>query len=361
MEKQLAQIGSQIMALLPPRRPTPLVPIRLGGITVYCKLEMYRESGSHKCIAAEFEVARLRLAGKIGRTKMTRFIISSSGNYALGLAYHMRGDNVELIVVTDVLSPGAFEKALSRYKHVTPIVEDDPDMTGSHIAARKRRIAREKEADPDLIELDQYANPFIPLAYETHLVPEVVEQARDGIGAVYVAVGTCGLVNGFCRYRRKHSLDFPIHAVDADGSCLARPPRHGAKRRNSGYGNGNTTGLLAGVRDEIDYWEYVRDGQALAMCHRLLRDEGMFVGPSSGAVLAAIEQLAASHPEYLPEGGAIIAVLSDSGRPYRDTAYSQEWINRNGFVGLHAPALPAASIELPTVGEAALAPILAGT
>jgi hypothetical protein len=97
--------------------------------------------------------------------------------------------------------------------------------------------------------------------------------------------------------------------------------------------------LCSQVKDQLNYRVHALDREALAMCHRLYVREGLFVGPSSGAVLAMIERVGIECPWRLPARGPLVAVLSDSGQPYRDTAYNQEWLDTSGFADLTAPLL----------------------
>jgi cysteine synthase A len=156
---------------------------------------------------------------------------------------------------------------------------------------------------------------------------------REDLAAVFVAVGTGGLANAPVNFRQRFGLNYKIFAVDADGSCLARPPRHGARRRLSGYGNGKDTFLAAQVRPYLDHWIFVDDEEAVAMCHRVLRDQSLCVGPSSGAVLAAIEKMTTWRSHVLPKTGNVVAILPDGGEPYSQTVFNPSWLRRNGLGG----------------------------
>lgn len=147
--------------------------------------------------------------------------------------------------------------------------------------------------------------------------PELLRQTHALLGAVFVAVGTGGTVHGLLNYRHKTGGRWPVFAVDAEGSALFRPPIHGAVRRLPGYGNGRPTQLLLEARPGVDYVVYVRDAEAASRCSWLAESQGLCVGPSSGAVLAATAKVLERRPELLP-AGPIVAVMADHGESYRE-------------------------------------------
>ena len=308
----------------------PIVDLTLADRKIYARLEQQTASGSHKDYAGQFLIDSLRRQGRIGGRRRERLIVPSSGNFGHSIATHTRDSNVEVQIVTDVLSPKKLIARFRDYDHVEVKVINSPDETGSHVRARLEWINALLHDDPRLIYVDQYSDPRIPLGYEYLLLPELMHQMHE-IAAVFVAVGTGGLANATYHFRERFGLNFLIFAVDADGSCLARPPRHGARRRLSGYGNGRDTRLAAQVKPDLDRWIFVDDEAAVEMCHRIRDTYGLDLGPSSGAVLSAFEQLATWRSHVLPSSGNIVAILPDGGGPYAETVYNPAWLRRNGL------------------------------
>jgi cysteine synthase A len=290
---------------------------RVAGREVFCKLEGWNASGSHKDRPARALVEALRASGRLSPEVDLRLVVSSSGNFARAIAHHTAAESrVEVIVVTDALSPAALVQGLRAYPHVRVLVVDEPDATGSHLQARKRVIRELLARTPGSLYLDQYDNPLIPQAYEQTLAREIGQQTPRPFGSVFVPVGTGATLNGLLRHRRKTGATWRAFAVDAGGSGLFRPPPPGLRRRLSGYGNGHATGLIREVLEEIDHVVYVADQEALAMCRRLADRPGLLVGPSSGAVLAAIAKVAQNRPDLLPDAELSVAVLPDRGECY---------------------------------------------
>jgi cysteine synthase len=310
---------------------TPVIEISIAGRPVLCKLEGENPSGSHKDRAARFLVERLHQCGRLRPGSRRRLLVSSSGNFARAVAHHTSADEAEIIVIIDVLSPTRLIESLGRYPHARVIVIDEPDATGSHLQARLRLVRELLTSDPEIEFLDQYSNRLIPAAYARSLAPELARQVDLDGAALFAPVGTGAMLNGLISYRRAMSGAWPAFAVDANGSGLFRPPIHGARRLLSGYGNGRPTGLLAEVRAEIEYAAYVTDAEAVNACWRLRRREGLTVGPSSGAVLAAIENVVTRRPDLLPERCLPIAILPDWGDAYADTVFDADWLRKNGL------------------------------
>jgi cysteine synthase A len=296
---------------------TPLQPLTIAGREVLCKLEGLNPSGSHKDRPARALVESLRAGGRLTSGAVCRLLVSSSGNFARAVAHHTAAEaGVEVVVVTDVLSPAPLIRGLQVYPHVRVIVVNEPDATGSHLLARKRVIRDLLAGDPASIFLDQYDNPLIPAAYEQSLAPEIERQAPGRLRNLFVPVGTGATLSGLLRHRRKSGRGWRAFAVDAEGSGLFRPPRHGTRRGLSGYGNGHPTGLLREAWEEIDHVVYVADREALLMCRWLMRRHGLCVGPSSGATLAAVAKVAARRRDLLPPGELSLAILPDRGDCY---------------------------------------------
>ncbi len=310
----------------------PVADLLLGNRRVYARLERETPSGSHKDYAGRFIVEDKRRRGEIHQRRLSRFLVPSSGNFGHSFATHTRDDHVKVVIVTDVLSPKPLrDRFRDDYNHVEVELVDDPDDTGSHMRARLELIEKLRRDDPRLILVDQYSDARIPRAYEMSLINDMYRQMHEDLAAVFVAVGTGGLANGLHQFRERFQLNFQIFAVDADGSCLARPPKHGGRRRLSGYGNGIAPPLMSEVRAHLDRWVFVQDEEAVEMCHRMRDQHGTWVGPSSGAVLAAFEKIATWRSHLLPKSGHVVAILSDGGEVYRDTVFNAAWLERNGL------------------------------
>jgi cysteine synthase A len=297
---------------------TPLRELTIGGRKVFGKIEGVSASGSHKDRPARWLLRSLRQDGRL--RPGAHLMVCSSEDFARAVAHHTLGDDVTLTVITDVLSPTKLIDPLRAYPHVRVIVVDQPDASGSHLQARMKLIAEMRAADPALLYVDQYDDTHVPQAYEHTLGPEMLLQTRGLLGAIFLPVNTGGTINGLIRHRRRLGGTWKIIAVDAEGSALFRPPIHGAVKSLSGYGNRRPTRLIGDVLHEIDFVTFVRDAEALAMCRRLSDTERLSVGPSSGAVLAAMHKVFTQRADMVSAHAAAIAILPDRGNDYPEVA-----------------------------------------
>jgi len=308
--------------------PTPFVEARVGSVPVMLKLESYTHPGSHKGRAAKL------IASDLIEKDTRQALLLSSGNMADGMAYYTRGKDIKLVVVTDVLSPREFHSKLRQYPHVDLRIVNCPDASGSHLTARRQLARRLLDQNPEMIEIDQYSDRRIPFAYEISLCPEIDHQFNGDVGAVVIPTGTGGLLNGMLRFTQRQRKNWTIIGVDAVGSSLHwSVPPDGQKRHWSGYGNGGQTEFISECcRRPYNYHlVHVSDRHTLAAMHRLFNRDGLLLGPSSGAVIAAIEIILNHRPDLIPDRGCIVAVMPDGGENYRSTAWSDDWLITNGF------------------------------
>lgn len=315
---------------------TPLTRVNLGGRTVFLKREDRNPYGSHKIHAVANYIARLHATGRLTATEQLHLLVSSSGRFIQALALATADLNIRLHLVSDVLSAPDLLKDLARFHHVVidePLI-NNPDRTGSHLHARLARIAELSRQWSNSLFVDQYADLILAQGYQRTLFPQIVAQAGGVIGGLVIPIGTGGQINGAVRYRRQQGAGWPIFAADAAGSALLRTPPPGLTRKLPGYGNGLRTKLIADVSEEVvPVW--VADADAVACCYHL-RDQGVWVGPSSGAAAAAFLQVLRESPERLATDQPIVIILPDAGDPYRTTVYDPLWLLKNGL-GVPAP------------------------
>ncbi|MGG8407828.1 pyridoxal-phosphate dependent enzyme [Streptomyces sp. 12297] len=119
---------------------------------------------------------------------------------------------------------------------------------------------------------------------------------------------------GLARRLRAHWPTLRVVAVDAFGSVIFGGPA--APRRLPGHGSSRVPELAATL--EHDDVVLVRDEEAVAGCHALLRSEGILAGASSGAVVSALQRIGPS----LPDGSRVLTLFADRGERYMDLVYA---------------------------------------
>lgn len=187
------------------------------------------------------------------------------------------------------------------------------DSPESHIGVARRL---QKEI-PNAHILDQYANPDNPLAHELGTAEEIWAQTDGRLKAVVAGAGTGGTVTGLAKGLRKHDPDIKIIAADPHGSILALPTTLNEERANQPYKvEGIGYDFIPDVLDHdvVDKWYKTDDREAFAYSRRLIAEEGLLVGGSSGSAMAAAVR--AVKDLQLKQGDALVVILPDSIRSY---------------------------------------------
>ncbi len=279
---------------------TPLVRLHRfeprAGVEIYAKLEMRNPGGSVKDRAALAMVLEGERTGKLGPGKI--LLDATSGN--TGIAYAMlgaaRGHRVRLCVPSNVTPE---RKRLLRV-YGADLVLTDP-MEGSDGAIRQVRAIYER--DPDRYYYpDQYSNPANWQAHFNSTGVEILEQTQGRITHFVAGLGTSGTFVGTGRRLRQDAPGVKLVSIQPD------TPLHGLeglKHMESAIVPGIYDPTLADQDLRID------TDEAHGLIRRLAHEEGLFVGPSSGAALAGAIRVACNIT-----AGVIVAIFPDGGDRY---------------------------------------------
>lgn len=212
------------------------------------------------------------------------------------------------------------------------------DSPESHIGVARRL---EKEI-PNAHILDQYGNEDNPLAHEFGTAEEIWEQSGGKINAVVAGAGTGGTITGLARGLRKHSQDVKIVAADPQGSILALPEALNEEHMNASYKvEGIGYDFIPDVLDRqiVDKWYKTDDQESFYLARRLISEEGLLVGGSSGSAMAAMVE--AVKDFGFKKGDVVVVVLPDSIRSYLAKFADDDWLAANNLLptnGIEAPA-----------------------
>jgi cystathionine beta-synthase len=203
------------------------------------------------------------------------------------------------------------------------------DSPESHIGVAKRL---QKEI-PNAHILDQYANINNPLAHELGTAEEIWEQTKGKIDAVVAGAGTGGTITGIARGLQKHNSAVVVIAADPVGSILAVPEslngsHEGYKVEGIGYD------FVPDVLDQgiVSTWIKTVDCDSFLFARRLIREEGLLCGGSSGSAFAALVEGLLKHPELNQEHKTIVVVFPDSVRNYLTKFVDDTWMENNDFI-----------------------------
>ena len=310
---------------------TPL--IRLNAVTrgirtpVYAKAEYFNPGGSVKDRIA---MPIIEKAEREGRLKPGGTIVEgTSGNTgtALAIAAALRGYKC-VFTMPDKMSQEKVRllKAFGAEVIITPTAVP-PDHPDSYVMMAKR-IAKET---PNAILADQFYNDANPQAHYDLTGPELWEQTEGRITHFIAAAGTGGTITGVGRYLKEQNPKIRIIAGDPVGSILAsywrsdgKDVREGVPYKVEGIGQDKIPGTLD--MSVIDEFVTVSDKESFAMARRLTREEGLFVGGSSGLIAHVALKVArdVNDPEAF-----IVTVLCDTGERYLSKLYNDEWMREN--------------------------------
>jgi cystathionine beta-synthase len=310
---------------------TPL--IRLNSITrgirtpVYGKAEFFNPGGSVKDRIA---VPIIEKAEKEGKLRPGGTIVEgTSGNtgVALAIAAALRGYKC-IFTMPDKMSQEKVRllKAFGAEVIITPTAVP-PDHPDSYVMMAKR-IASET---PNAILADQFYNQANPDAHYALTGPELWEQTEGRITHFVAAAGTGGTITGVGRYLKEKNPQIKVIAGDPVGSILAdywrtngAQVKEGVPYKVEGIGQDKIPGTLD--MSVIDEFHTVSDKDSFAMARRLTREEGLFVGGSSGLIAHVALKIArkASDPNAF-----VVTVLCDTGERYLSKVYNDEWMREN--------------------------------
>ena len=320
---------------------TPL--IRLNKVTrgirtpVYAKAEFYNPGGSVKDRIGLPIIERAEREGKLkpGGT----IVEGTSGNTGVGLAIAaaLRGYKC-VFTMPDKMSQEKVRllKAFGADVIITPTAVP-PDHPDNYVMMAKR-IAKET---PNAILADQFYNQANPDAHYATTGPELWEQTEGRITHFVGAAGTGGTLTGVGRYLKERNKQIRIIAGDPVGSILAEYWRSGGKNTIEGVPykvEGIGQDKLPGTLDLslIDDYYTVSDKESFAMARRMTREEGLFVGGSSGLIASVALKIAR---EIDDPNAMVVTILCDTGERYLSKLYSDEWMRENQMLDVPKVAL----------------------
>ncbi|EKL9827723.1 cysteine synthase A [Vibrio alginolyticus] len=295
---------------------TPLV--RLNKVSkgkVLAKIEARNPSFSVKCRIGANMIWEAEKAGLL--KPGVELVEPTSGNTGVALAFVAAARGYKLTLTMPESMSLERRKLLKALGANLELTEAAKGMKGA-IAKAEEIVASNPEK---YLLLQQFDNPANPEIHEKTTGPEIWE-ATDGEIDVFVAgVGTGGTITGTSRYikgeKGKAITSVAVEPAESPviAQALAGEEIQPAPHKIQGIGAGFIPGNLD--LDIIDRVEKVTSEEAIEMARRLMEEEGILAGISSGAAVVAANRLA-ELPEF--EGKTIVTVLPSSGERYLSTA-----------------------------------------
>lgn len=293
---------------------------------IYVKLEYMNPGGSIKERIAKYIIEQ---AIKRGDLKPGGTIVEgTSGNTGVGLAMYAAVHGFKCIfVLPDKQSIEKINnlRAFGAKVVVTPtnVAPEDPR---SYYSVAKR-IA---ETTPNSFYANQYYNLDNQEAHFRSTGPEIYGQTGGDFDVFMCGVGTGGTISGTGKYLKSVMPDVKIVGVDIEGSILAPFWKTGEVVEAHGY-------VLEGIGEDIfpdnldfsviDDFVMIDDKESFVMTRRLLTEEGIYAGGSSGAAVVG----AIRYAESLETPKKILVILPDSGNRYTGKIFNDKWMKDGGY------------------------------
>jgi cysteine synthase len=297
IHEELPRHGGRFDSILDAIGYTPLVEVpRMSpnpNVRIYAKLEMLNPTGSVKDRVAKYLIDDLEAHGRLRPDSIILEPTSGNTGIALAMIGRRKGYRVALVMPDNVTNERRQMAALYGAE-----VIDSPGALGSNgaIALAKHLVSK----DERFVMPYQYGNPANPQAHYETTGPEILADCPE-IDVFVAVLGTAGTLMGVSRYLREHKPGVRVVAAEPLPGELVQ----GLRSLEEGF--------IPEILDPtlIDAKYLVSNRDAIAALRELVFREGIFAGPSCGAVLVAAARVANTM-----SAGTIVALLPDGGWKY---------------------------------------------
>ena len=310
---------------------TPLVRLSsfdTGPCELFVKLENQNPGGS---IKDRIGLSIIEEAEKSGELAPGGTIVeATAGNTGIGLALVAAVKGYSLVlVIPDKMSR---EKILHLQGLGAEVIITRSDVAKGHPEYYQdlaQKIANER---PGSFLANQFSNPANALAHRTTTGPEIWSQMNGEVDAVVAGVGSGGTVAGLAEFLKKQNPDLRMVVADPEGSIVADAINTGKFKYDGG------SWLVEGIGEDfipsnvelamLDEGVTVSDSEAFGVVRRLLEEEGLLAGSSSGTLIAGAIKWC--QMQQVPK--RVVTFVCDTGNKYLSKAFNTSWLKDNDLL-----------------------------
>ena len=275
--------------------------------TIIGKVELFNPAGSVKDRIAKAMLDKAEAAGKLNAD--TVIIEPTSGNTGIGLAAIAAARGNRIIITMPETMSIERRNLMKAYGAELVLTDGSKGMKGAIAKAQELH-----DSTPNSFIPSQFTNPANPEIHEQTTGPEIWEDSDGKVDILVAGVGTGGTVSGTGKFLKSKNPDIKVVAVEPKGSPVLTEG-HAGPHKIQGIGAGFVPDTLdTSIYDEVID---ITDEEAFETGRELAAKDGLLVGISSGAAVAAATKLA-QRPEN--KGKVIVAILPDTGERYLSTA-----------------------------------------
>jgi cysteine synthase A len=238
----------------------------------------------------------------------------------IGLAQACAFLRLRFICVVDPKTQSQNINILKTYGAEIEMVTQPDPTTGEYLPVRIRRVQQLLKGVEHGFWSAQYSNIYNAQAHHQTMREIIAALGREP-DYLFCSTSTCGTLRGCAGYIREHKLSTKCIAVDALGSAIFGGGK--AKRLIPGHGAAVIPPLFQ--TDLAERCLHVSDLDCVIGCRRLVREEAILAGGSSGGVFMAAEQA----ESFIEPGSTCVAIFPDRGERYLNTIYSDEWVREH--------------------------------
>ncbi len=310
---------------------TPIIEVTkldAGPCRLFLKLESQNPGGS---IKDRIGLSMIEAAERDGSLKPGGTIVeATAGNTGLALAFvgAQKGYKI-VLVIPDKMSQEKIQHLRALGAEVRLTRSDVGKGHPEYYQDIAERLGREM---PGAWWANQFGNPANALAHEKTTGPEIWTQMFGKVDAVVAGVGSGGTISGLARFFERVSPATKIVLADPEGSIVTHYVKTKEIKREVG------SWLVEGIGEDfippvcdvsrVSEAYSIPDAESFATARRLLREEGIFAGSSTGTLIAAALRYCRSRTA--PE--RVVTFVCDSGNKYLSKMYNDGWMADQGFI-----------------------------